>query len=60
VKRRVSFPANVAIEGRSLRASGEFTILHGDYNIKRLSAGAGTVKAKDPIRLSFKVVAEQA
>lgn len=53
----ISFPAQVRMEGNILRAHGEFTVLHSMYNIKRLSAAGGTVKAKDHIKLSFDIVA---
>lgn len=59
VTRTVSFPADVRIEGDVLRARGEFTILHGDYRLKRLSAAGGTIKASEEIRLSFDIQAER-
>ena len=59
VKRQVSFPADVRLEGHGLRAMGKFTILHSDYNLKRLSAVGGAVKAKDEIELSFDLQADR-
>ena len=59
VTRPLSFPVSVRRSGRSLRAAGEFTILHGDYNIKRLSAGAGMIKAKEEIVISFDIQADE-
>ena len=59
VTHEVSFPAKVQVQGSSLHASGGFTILHSAYGIKRLSAGGGTVKAKDEINLSFDIQADQ-
>ena len=58
VTRQISFPAKVRLEQGHLRATGEFTILHSQYNLKRLSAAGGTVKAKDEIVLSFDLQAE--
>src|SRR5262245_50035273 len=58
VTHQISFPVKVRREQRSLRASGEFTILHSDYNPKRLSAAGGTVKATDEIQLSFDLQAD--
>jgi polyisoprenoid-binding protein YceI len=55
----ISFPAEVRMDAKTLHASGEFTVLHSAYGIKRLSAGGGTIKAKDPIRVSFDLVAEK-
>lgn len=58
VTRQISFPVKVRRDNRSLHATGEFTILHGDYHIKRLSAAGGTVKASDEIKLSFELQAD--
>jgi hypothetical protein len=35
---------------------GEFTVMHSDYKMKQISAGGGTVKAKDAMKLSFDIV----
>lgn len=59
VTHAISFPAQVRLEGNSLRAHGEFTVLHSDYKMKQISAGGGTVKAKDPMKLSFEIVANK-
>ena len=59
VARPVSFPAQVTLEGSTLRATGEFTVTHGDYKMKRISAGGGTVKAEDAIKLAFNIVADK-
>lgn len=53
----IAIPARVELSQNSLRATGEFTVRHSDYGIKRISAGAGTVKAKEEIRLSFVILA---
>jgi polyisoprenoid-binding protein YceI len=55
VTKSISFPAQVKVEGNILRATGEFRVLHADFNIRKLSAGAGVLTAKDPIKLSFDV-----
>lgn len=60
VTRPVAFPAQVTLKGNTLSARGEFTVRHSDYQIKRLSAGGGTVKAKEEIRLSFNIVGSKA
>lgn len=59
VTRPITIPAQVTLSGATLRARGEFPIRHSDFNIKRLSAGGGTVKAKDEMKLSFDVVANR-
>ncbi len=43
----------------SLRARGEFPLQQADYNIKPVSVGAGMLKVKDELRLSFDIVAEK-
>ncbi len=59
VTRQVTVPTRVTIKERTLTARGEFTVLHSDYKIRRLSAAAGTVKASDEIRMSFEIVASK-
>jgi polyisoprenoid-binding protein YceI len=59
VTRSVTFPARVELQNDLLTAHGEFTVRHSDYNIERLSAAAGTVKAADDIRLTFEIVARK-
>ena len=56
VTRPVSIPARLLLEGGRLTARGTFTVRHSDYGIERLSAAAGTVKAKDEILLTFHIV----
>jgi polyisoprenoid-binding protein YceI len=54
--REVSIPARLRLEDRVLTARGSFTVRHSDFGIERLSAAAGTVKAKDEITLTFHIV----
>jgi polyisoprenoid-binding protein YceI len=56
VSRPISFPVRLQLDGDRFTAEGRFTILHSDYGIERLSAAAGTVKAKDEIRLTFRLL----
>lgn len=56
VTRAIAIPAQVTLKGNTLSARGQFTVRHSDYQIKRLSAGAGTVKAKEEITLSFSLI----
>jgi polyisoprenoid-binding protein YceI len=55
----VTIPAQVTLSGATLRARGGGQIRHSDYQIKRLTALGGTVKAKDEIKLSFDIVANK-
>jgi polyisoprenoid-binding protein YceI len=57
VTRRVQIAAQITLTGTSLNARGQFQIRHSDYQIKRISAGGGTVKAKEEIALSFNISA---
>jgi polyisoprenoid-binding protein YceI len=59
VTRSVTLPARVELQNDVLTAHGEFTVRHSDYNIERLSAAAGAVKASDEIRLTFEIVARK-
>jgi polyisoprenoid-binding protein YceI len=59
VTRPIVFAAQLTVRGTSLHAHSEFTILHSDFQIKRLSAAGGTIKAKDPIHISCDIVAEK-
>jgi polyisoprenoid-binding protein YceI len=59
VTREVTVPARVTEREGTLTARGEFTVLHSDYKIRRLSAAAGTVKASDEIRMAFEIVARK-
>ena len=56
VTRPVTVPAQVSFDGNALTARGQFTVRHSDYQMKRISAGGGTVTAKDEIALSFNVI----
>jgi polyisoprenoid-binding protein YceI len=59
VTRPVVIPARVTLDGASITAQGEFTIRHGDYGLRRLSAAGGTVKASEEIRMKFEIVARK-
>jgi len=59
VTRPVSIPARLRLEDGVLTARGSFAVRHSDHGIERLSAAAGTVKAKDEITLTFHIVARR-
>ncbi|HEV8337530.1 MAG TPA: YceI family protein [Candidatus Polarisedimenticolia bacterium] len=59
VTNRVEIPAQVRVSGNRLQAHADFVIFHTAYGIKRLSAVGGTIKAKNPIRITCDVVAEK-
>jgi len=59
ITKEISVPVRVAVEGRGLTATGETTLLHDQFGMERVSAGGGTVKVKNEIGISFRIVAEQ-
>jgi hypothetical protein len=50
----------VSLPGDTLRATGEFSVLLSDYEIRPVSAVGGAVKLKDEIKLSFTISARKA
>lgn len=59
VTRRVLIPAEVTLEGDSLRARGEFTIKRSDFKVPATSAFHGTVRVRDRLKVSFDIVARR-
>jgi polyisoprenoid-binding protein YceI len=59
VKRGLTVSTRVAVNGESLRASGNFSLLQSDYDIELVSAVGGTLKVKDELKCSFEVVARK-
>ncbi len=56
VTRHIVIPADVAIEGNSLRAKGEVEFNRSDYNVKATEALHGTIQVRDTLKLTFDVV----
>jgi polyisoprenoid-binding protein YceI len=59
VTRQVRIPAEVTLEGQSLRARGEFEIKRGDFKVPATSAFHGTVRVRDRLKVSFDIVAQR-
>ena len=59
VTRRVTIPAEVTLEGESLRARGEFEIKRGDFKVPATSAFHGTVRVRDRLKVMFDIVARK-
>jgi polyisoprenoid-binding protein YceI len=57
VTRGAVINARASFGAGGLRAQGEFSIKHSDYNLKRVSVAGGTIKVKEEIKLSFDIVA---
>ncbi len=51
--------AQVALQGDTLRAGGEFALSQIKYGIKPISFAGGTLKLKDELKFSFDVVAHR-
>lgn len=57
--RELTVPVKVTLEGRTLTATGQATLRHDQFGMKPVSAGGGTVKVANEIRLDFRIVAER-
>jgi polyisoprenoid-binding protein YceI len=57
--RRVVIPADVTLEGETLRARGEFEIKRGDFKVPATSAFHGTVRVRDRLKVMFDIVARR-
>ncbi|HJQ67403.1 MAG TPA: YceI family protein [Blastocatellia bacterium] len=57
VTRGVVINTRASFGAGGLRAQGEFSIKHADYNLKRVSVAGGTIKVKEEIKLSFDILA---
>ena len=59
VTRRVVIPTEVTLDGRDLRARGEFQIKRSDFKVPATSAFHGTVRVRDRLKVSFDIFARQ-
>jgi polyisoprenoid-binding protein YceI len=57
VTRGIVINARASFGSHGLRAQGEFSVKHADYNLKRVSVAGGTIKVKEEIKLSFDILA---
>jgi polyisoprenoid-binding protein YceI len=57
--RMLPFTARLAVNGSSLRASGEFLMKQSDFGIATVTAAAGAIKVKDELKFTFDVVARK-
>jgi polyisoprenoid-binding protein YceI len=55
VKRSQPVPVRISVNGDVLHATGEFSVRQSDYDIRPVSAAAGTVKLEDELKLSFDI-----
>lgn len=56
VMRPLVISARVALNGTTVRAFGDFSVLQSEYGIKLASAAGGTIRIKDELKLSFNLV----
>lgn len=59
VKRNQPVPVRISVSGEVLRAMGDFSVRQSGYEIRPVSAAAGTVKLKDELKLSFDISAHK-
>jgi polyisoprenoid-binding protein YceI len=59
VTRSQAVAAKVTFKSDVLRATGDFSILQSDYEIRPVSAVGGTIKLKDELKLSFVISARK-
>jgi polyisoprenoid-binding protein YceI len=59
VTRPLTVPADVQLTDDRLTADGQATLRQTDFGIQPVTAGAGTVKVRDQVDVSFKLVARK-
>lgn len=56
--RKQTIKAEAEIDGKTIRAQGEFKLKQSDFNIKQVKALGGTLKVKDVVEISFDITAQ--
>lgn len=59
VTRHIVIPAQVTLEGNTLRARGEFTVNRSDFNVHATSALHGTIRVRDKLKFTFDILGHQ-
>jgi polyisoprenoid-binding protein YceI len=59
VTAELTVPVRVALDASTLTATGQATVRHDQFGLKPVSAGGGTVKVANEIRIEFRIVAER-
>jgi polyisoprenoid-binding protein YceI len=57
VTRALTVPVLVTLQGDRLTATGGTELRQTDYGMQPVSAGGGTVKVKDAVKIDFTIVA---
>ena len=55
--RELSFPVEVSLDGPVLTVTGMVKLKQTHFGIKPVRAAGGTVRVKDQVRVSFRIVA---
>jgi polyisoprenoid-binding protein YceI len=55
----ITVPVKVTLEGGTLTAVGQATLRHDQFGMKPVTAGGGSVKVENEIKIEFKIVAEK-
>lgn len=56
VTRQIVIPAKINVTGNDLRATGEFSINRGDFNVKATSAFHGMVRVRGKVSFTFDII----
>jgi polyisoprenoid-binding protein YceI len=59
VTRPQSVTARVVLEGDTLRAFGNFSVMQTDYELKLASVAGGALKVKNEVKFSFNILARR-
>lgn len=59
VTRQQSVSARVVLDGDTLRAFGNFSVMQTDYELKLASVAGGALKVKDEVKFSFNILARR-
>lgn len=59
VTRLIEIPAQVTVNGNTLRSTGEFSIDRNDYGVKTHAIKWGTIRVRNEIKFEFDIVANK-
>jgi len=59
VTRGLPISARVSLNGNTLKAAGNFSLLQSDYEIELVSVAGGALKVKDELKFSLEIVAKK-
>jgi len=57
VSRPLTLPVHVEVAGETLTATGKAVLRHDQFGLQPISAGGGTVKVKNEIAVTYRIVA---